>query len=56
MEEHEQLTDEMNLALELLENLIRSLPISIPRQDELSMYARQLKEAAYRAGRSEKRS
>jgi hypothetical protein len=43
----------MNLAFELLENLINDLPITIPRKDELTLYARQLKEAAYQAGRSE---
>jgi len=53
MNDHERFTNEMNLALEILENLIRSLPITIPRQDELSTYARQLKEAAYQAGRTE---
>jgi hypothetical protein len=53
MNEYERLTNEMNLAHELLENLIRELPVTIAKQDLLSMYASQLKESAYQAGRSE---
>lgn len=53
MNDHEQFTNDMNLAFELLENLIRELPVTIARQDELSMYARQLMESAYQAGRTE---
>jgi hypothetical protein len=53
MSDHEQFVNEMNLAFELLENLIRELPITIPRQDLLCSYARQLKEAAYKAGKTE---
>jgi hypothetical protein len=55
MNEHERFTNEMNLALELLENLIRELPVTTPKQDLLCMYARQLKESAYQAGRTEKK-
>jgi hypothetical protein len=53
MNEYERLTNEMNLTHELLENLIRELPVTIAKQDLLSMYASQLKESAYQAGRSE---
>jgi hypothetical protein len=53
MNDHERFTNEMNLAFELLENLIRELPVTIPKKDALSMYASQLKEAAYQAGRTE---
>ncbi|MGD0101122.1 MAG: hypothetical protein ABSC60_12315 [Acidobacteriota bacterium] len=55
MNEHERFSNEMNLALELLENLIRELPVTTPKQDLLCMYARQLKESAYQAGRTEKK-
>ena len=55
MNDHERCTKEMNLSFELLENLIRQLPVTIARQDELSMYARQLMEKAYQAGKTEKR-
>jgi len=54
MNDHERFTHEMDLAFELLENLIRELPVTIAKQDVLSMYARQLKESAYQAGRTEK--
>jgi hypothetical protein len=53
MKDHERLMNEMNLAFELLENLIRELPVTIAKQDMLSMYATQLKESAYQAGRTE---
>jgi hypothetical protein len=53
MDDHERFTNEMNLAFELLENLIRELPVTIAKKDTLSMYAVQLKEAAYQAGRTE---
>lgn len=53
MNEHERFTKEMNLAFELLENLINGLPVTMARQEELSMYARQLKESAYQAGKTE---
>jgi hypothetical protein len=53
MNDHERFTKEMNIAFEVLENLIRALPITIPRQDELSMCAQRLMEAAYQAGRTE---
>jgi hypothetical protein len=53
MNDHERFTNEMNLALELLENLIRELPVTVPKQDLLSMYARQLKDSAYQAGKTE---
>lgn len=53
MNDHERFTYEMNLAFELLENLIRELPVTIAKQDALSMYAEQLRESAYQAGRSE---
>jgi hypothetical protein len=53
MSEHERYKNEMNTAFELLENLIRELPITIPRQDLLSEHARQLMESAYQAGKSE---
>ena len=56
MDDHERFTNEMNLIFDLLENLIRELPVTLPKQDLLSMYARQLKESAYQAGRTEKRS
>ncbi len=52
MTEHEQAVNAMNLAFELLENLIRELPVTIARQDELSMYAQQLMDAAYQAGKT----
>jgi hypothetical protein len=52
MNDHERFTNEMNLAFELLENLIRELPVTIAKQDVLSMYAKQLKESAYQAGRT----
>jgi hypothetical protein len=54
MNVHEQFTNEMNLAFELLENLIQELPVTIAKQDTLIMYARQLMESAYQAGRTEK--
>jgi hypothetical protein len=54
MSDHERFTNEMNLAFELLETLIRELPITIPRQDLLCSHARQLKESAYQAGKTEK--
>ncbi len=53
MNDHERFTNEMNRACELLENLINELPVTIPKKDLLSMYAKQLKEAAYQAGRTE---
>jgi len=53
MTEHERAVSEMNLAFELLENLIRELPVTIARQDELSIYAQQLLDAAYKAGKTE---
>jgi hypothetical protein len=53
MTDHERAVNEMNLDLELLENIIRELPVTIARQDELSMYARQLMDAAYNAGKTE---
>ena len=53
MNDHERFTKEMNVVFEVLENLIRALPVSMARQDELSMYAKQLKETAYQAGRTE---
>ena len=53
MTDHEQAVKEMNLAFELLENIIRELPVTIARQDELSMYAQQLLDAAYKAGKTE---
>jgi hypothetical protein len=52
MNDDSRFANEMNLAFELLENLIRELPVTIARQDELSMYASQLKESAYQAGRT----
>ena len=55
VDDHERFTNEMNLAFELLENLIRELPVTLPKQDLLFMYARQLKDAAYQAGKSEKK-
>jgi hypothetical protein len=54
MKDHEKFTNEMNLAFELLENLIQELPVTIAKQDTLTMYARQLMESAYQAGRTEK--
>jgi hypothetical protein len=54
MNDHARFTNEMNLAFELLENLIRELPVTIAKQDVLSIQARQLMEAAYQAGRTEK--
>lgn len=53
MTDHESAVKEMNLAFELLDNIIRELPVTIARQDELSMYAQQLMEAAYKAGKTE---
>jgi hypothetical protein len=53
MTDHEQAVGEMNLALELLENIIRELPVTIARRDELSMYAQRLMEAAYQAGKTD---
>ncbi len=55
MSNHERFIEEMNLSFELLENLIRQLPVTIARQDELSLYARQLMEKAYQAGKTEKK-
>jgi hypothetical protein len=54
MNDHRRFTDEMNLAFELLENLIQELPVTVAKQDTLSMYARRLMESAYQAGRTEK--
>ncbi len=53
MNDHERFSNDMDLAFELLENLIRELPVTIAKQDMLSMYARQLKESAYQAGKTE---
>lgn len=54
--EHERLVKEMNLTLELLENLVKALPVTFARQDEICLYARQLMETAYNAGKAEKTS
>ena len=54
MNDHARFTNEMNLAFELLENLIRELPVTVAKQDTLSRYASQLMESAYQAGRTEK--
>jgi hypothetical protein len=51
MTDQERANNAMNLAFELLENIIRELPVTIARQDELSMYAQQLMDAAYAAGK-----
>ena len=53
LNDRERFTNEMDLAFALLENLIRELPVTIAKQDTLSMYARQLMESAYRAGKAE---
>jgi len=54
MNDRERFTNEMNLNFELLENLIRELPVTLAKQDILSLYASQLKESAYQAGRTER--
>ncbi len=53
MNNRDQLMKEMDLAFEILENLIRQLPVTVARQDELSTYATQLMEKAYQAGKAQ---